>query len=150
MRSFFAVYTRSRSLRKVAEHDLEGQVAHGTIDKFIHGSEPQYATRQLFRKLYLRERLKDLPTDPDPVDAASYLLHLLNRIPDEHRRGCYDALVRCLRHAHLRSGADVPPWLERLKDLYEDDTPAEPPPPPAPGPGGEPPQYSRRPRKKKG
>lgn len=153
MRAFVAIYVRTFSLRYVASHDLEGKVAHGTIDKFIHGSEPQYTTRQLLRKLYLRERLKDLHTDPDPEVVAIYLIHLLNRIPDEHRRSRYMKLVQALKHGHVEVGADVPPWLDPLEELYEDDGPPPPAPPPSPppptslGPGDEPAPY-RKPRKK--
>lgn len=155
MRAFVAIYVRTFSLRYVASHDLEGKVAHGTIDKFIHGSEPQYTTRQLLRKLYLRERLKDLPTDPDPEVAAIYLIHLFNRIPDEHRRSRYMKFVRALKDAHIEVGADVPPWLDRLEELYEDDdpppaAPLAPPSPPTPlGPEDRPAPY-RKPRKKDG
>ncbi|HEV2147102.1 MAG TPA: hypothetical protein VGR37_06850 [Longimicrobiaceae bacterium] len=155
MRAFFAVYTRTFSLRFVSEKKLERRVAHTTIDKFLHGSVPVYATMQLLRKLYMDEYRKDLPTDPDPQVAAIYLTYLLNRIPDEHRRAAYDEMVRALRHVHIRAAADVPPWLERTAELYESD---EPPPPPAPppippprprGPDDEPPQYPRgRGRKK--
>jgi len=152
VRAFISVYVRSRSLRKVAEEDLGKQVTHGTIDKFIRGSEPQYTTRQLFRKLYLRERLKDFPTDPDAEVAAIYLIHLLNRIPDEHRRSRYMMFVQALKNGHIEVGADVPPWLERLEELYEDDDPPSSPPlspPPTPlGPDDTPAPY-RKPRRKK-
>lgn len=155
MRSFVAIYARTYSLRYVAEKRLEGRVAHGTIDKFIRGSEPQYETRQLLRKLYSEEYLRDLPTDPDPEVAALFLIHLLNRIPDEHRRSAYERFVRCLRHAHLEAGGDVPPWVERLPALYEEDgappspAPRRPPPPQPPGPDRPPPEYPRKRGKKK-
>jgi hypothetical protein len=151
MRSFVTVYVRSTSLRYVSEKRLNREVAHGTIDNFIHGSEPTYATRQLLRKLFFEESVRDLPTDPDPRDAALYLVHLLNRIPDEHQRAVYERIVRCIRHAHIEVGAEVPPWLERVAALYEDDGPSDPPPPappppPPPDTGGGPPEYPRKPR----
>lgn len=146
------MYARSRSLRYVAEKDLGGQVTHGTIDKFIRGSAPQYATRQLFHGLYLREHQNDLPTDPEPELVAIYLLYLLNRIPDEQRHSTYVQIVDDLERAHLRAGADVPPWVRRLRDLYEDDEPPQPPPappPPPPKPEGGSATYDRPRRKKK-
>jgi hypothetical protein len=156
VRNFVAVYVRTTSLRYVAEKRLDRRVAHGTIDKFIRGSEPQYETRQLLRKLYTEEYLRALPTDPDPEVTALFLIHLLNRIPDEHRHATYERLVRGLRHAHVESGGDVPPWVEKLSALYEEDgpPPALPPrplaTPPPRGPDAPPPEYPRkRGRKKK-
>lgn len=149
MRNFIAVYTRTYSLRHVAEKRLEGKVAHGTIDKFIRGSEPQFTTRQLLRKLYMEEHLRDLPTDPDPDVAALYLLHLLNRMPDAHHRAAYDGMVRCMMHLHIAAGMDVPPWLERVAGLYESDEPLpaqprKPDPPPPPDPDAGPHEYARK------
>lgn len=155
MRNFVAIYVRTHSLRFVAENRLHGEVTHGTIDKFIRGSEPQYATRQLLRKLYTEEYLRDLPTDPDPEVTALFLIHLLNRIPDAHRRSTYERLVRDLRHAHLEAGGDVPPWIERLSGLYEEDGPSRTapsrpaPPPPPPHPDRPPPEYPRKGRGRK-
>lgn len=117
-------------------------LAHGTIDKFIRGSEPQYATRQLLRKLYSEEYLNDLPTDPDPEVTALFLIHLLNRIPDEHRRATYDYWVRSFADGHVRAGADIPPWVIRLAELYEEDAAAHPPAPRTPKPG--PTEYPRK------
>ncbi|HEV2733336.1 MAG TPA: hypothetical protein VGV85_00810 [Longimicrobiaceae bacterium] len=158
MRNFIAVYVRSTSLRFVAERRLDKRVAHGTIDKFIRGSEPQYETRQLLRKLYTEEYLRDLPTDPDSEVTALFLIHLLNRIPDEHRHAEYERFVRCLRYSHIVSGGDVPPWVERLSGLYEEDGPPPslpplpaPPRPPRPprDPDAPPPEYPRKRGKKK-
>ena len=150
MRNFVAVYVRTTSLRYVAEKRLDRRVAHGTIDKFIRGSEPQYETRQLLRKLYTEEYLRTLPTDPDPEVTALFLIHLLNRVPDEHRHASYERFVRCLRRVHIESGGDVPPWVERLSALYEEDGPPpvlpprpEAAPPPR-GPDAPPPEYPRK------
>ena len=128
---------------------LGGQVTHGTIDKFIHGSEPQYTTRQLLRGAYLREHLKDLPTDPDPEVVAIFLLYLLNRVPDEHRRSRYEKLVQDLAEAHRQIGTDVPPWVKRLRGLSEDDRPPHPPAPPPPPPEPPGPATYDRPRRRK-
>ncbi|HEX8274338.1 MAG TPA: hypothetical protein VF615_17000 [Longimicrobiaceae bacterium] len=156
MRAFIAVYVRNTSLRYVAEQRLDEPLAHGTIDKFIRGSAPSEKTKQLLRKLYVEEHLRDLPTDPVPEVAALYLIHLLDRVPAGHRRAMYERLVRCLRHGHIESGADVPPWVERLSGLYEEDGPPPSlPPRPAPprpprDPDAPPPEYPRkRGRKKK-
>ena len=149
------MYVRTTSLRYVAEKRLDRRVAHGTIDKFIRGSEPQYETRQLLRKLYAEEYLRALPTDPDPEVTALFLIHLLNRIPDEHRHAAYERYVRCLRHVHIEAGGDVPPWVESLPALYEEDglppSPADlpPPPPPPAGPDRPSPEYPRKRGKKK-
>jgi hypothetical protein len=155
VRNFVAIYVRTTSLRFVAEKRLDRRVAHGTIDKFIRGSEPQYETRQLLRKLYTEEYLRDLPTDPDSEVTALFLIHLLNRVPDEHRHAAYERFVRCLRHVHIESGGDVPPWVERLSGLYEEDGPPPSLPPlPAPprpprDPDAPPPEYPRKRGRKK-
>ncbi len=148
MRSFVAVYVRSTSLRFVSEKKLDGRVAHGTIDNFIHGSEPTYATRQLLRKLFLEEYRKELPTDPDPEVVAVFLTHLLNRIPDEQQPAAYERTVLSLRHLHVEMGVEVPVWLERAAALYESDAPSDPPPPPPPPPE-ESIEYPRKPRGKR-
>jgi hypothetical protein len=103
------------AVRRAAESTSTHQVAEaigmsqGGVRKLLAGAEPHAATVLKLTSWYVRQAAHAHELDADTAAAALALL--VDAAPAGERESLRRALVRQMRDAHTRGGAEPPAWL---------------------------------------